>query len=129
MPLWTPHRHAPKRCGAWSNRLFERYTKRLGELAPRDAGGPRDDLGDVGRGDLGHPGRRAGQLVELLADLADLVPQLGGVLVLLAGDGLVLVPLQLLGAALQIRKDILWFHSSFQRSAVSFQRMLWADGH
>src|ERR1700730_5092776 len=31
--LWTPHRHAPKRCGAWSNRLFERYTKRLGDRA------------------------------------------------------------------------------------------------
>ena len=60
-----------------------------------------DDLGDVGRGDLGHRGRPAGQLVELLPDLADLVPQLGGVLVLLAGDGLVLVALQFLGPALQ----------------------------
>ena len=74
----------------------------LGELAHRDAGGPRDDLGDVGRGDLGHPGRPPGQLVELLPDLADLVPQLGGVLVLLAGDGLVLVPLQFLGPPLQV---------------------------
>ena len=35
-------------------------------------------------------------------DLADLVPQLGGAFVLLAGDGLVLVPLQLLSPSLQV---------------------------
>ncbi len=40
--------------------------------------------------------------LDLLPDLADLVPQLGGALVLLAGDGLVLVPLQFLGPALQV---------------------------
>ncbi len=74
----------------------------LGELAYRDAGGPGDDLGDVLRGDLGHRGRVTAQILDLLADLADLVAQLGGVLVLLAGDGLVLVPLQFLGPVLQV---------------------------
>ncbi len=74
----------------------------LGELPYRDAGGARDHLGDVVRGDLGHRGRVAAQILDLLPDLADLVPQLGGVLVLLVRDGLVLVPLQFPGPALQV---------------------------
>ena len=45
----------------------------LGELAHRDAGGPRHHLGDVVRGDLGHRGGvAAAQIPELLPDLADL---------------------------------------------------------
>ena len=74
----------------------------LGELADGDAGRPRHHLGDVVRGDLGHRGRVTTQVPELLADLADLVPEPRSVLVMLVGDGLVFVPLQFLGPPLQL---------------------------
>ena len=68
----------------------------------RDAGGPRHHLGDVVDRDLRHGRLVAAELLDLLPDLGDLVAQLGGPLVLLAGHRLVLVPLQFLGPALQV---------------------------
>ena len=75
----------------------------LGELGDGDAGRARDDVGDVGERDLGDlaavdPGGGPG---ELRADLGDPVAQLARPLVLLVGDGLVLVALQLFEALLQ----------------------------
>ena len=80
----------------------------LGELADRDAGRARDDLGDVLDGHLEHaglPGTTVGAgLLELRLGLRDLVAQGAGPLVVLVRDGLVLVALQRLELALELAR-------------------------
>ena len=77
----------------------------LGELRDRDAGRPGDDLGDVGRADLGDRlvrlAARLGRVAAgLLAQLGDLVAQRGGAVVVLRRHRLVLLALQPLKALL-----------------------------
>ncbi|MCO5578383.1 hypothetical protein L7F22_032224 [Adiantum nelumboides] len=73
----------------------------LGQLRDRDAGGARHDLGDLLDADDGCAAVGVGGVGgQLLAGGGDLVAQLGGLLVVLVRDGLVLVALQRVEALL-----------------------------
>ena len=80
----------------------------LGELRDRDAGRAGDDLGDVGRADLGHVllgglvAITVGGAVHPIGQLGDLVPQRPRPVVVLRRDGLVLLPVQLVKALLEL---------------------------
>ncbi len=74
----------------------------LGELGDRDAGAAGDHLGDVLHHDLRDGVGAVPGPLQLRPDLADLRAQLLGAVVVLGGDGLVLVAAQRLKALLQL---------------------------